>query len=172
MNNLAWWKRAVIYEVYPRSFFDSDGDGVGDLRGVLQKLPYLVELGVDAIWLAPIFKSPMLDFGYDISDYLCVDPLFGTMADFDDLLEGAHAKGIKIILDLVPNHTSSQHPWFLDSRRSRSSACRDWYIWRDAAPRDGPPNNWLSVFGGSGWKFDEASGQYYYHTFLKFPARS
>ena len=166
MENPAWWQRAVIYQIYPRSFYDADGDGIGDLKGIFQKLPYLADLGVDAIWLSPVFKSPMVDFGYDISDHCTIDPLFGTMADFDATLDEAHRLGLKLILDLVPNHTSSEHPWFVDSRSSRSAAFRDWYIWLDPAPDGGPPNNWLSVFGGSGWEFDEATGQYYYHTFL------
>ena len=155
MENPAWWKKAVIYQIYPRSFYDADGDGIGDLQGIFQKLPYLADLGVDAIWLSPVFKSPMVDFGYDISDYCAIDPLFGTMADFDAVLEEAHRLGLKLILDLVPNHTSSEHPWFLESRCSRTSAFRDWYIWRDPAPDGGPPNNWLSAFGGSGWEFDD-----------------
>lgn len=166
MNNLNWWKKAVIYQIYPRSFFDTDGDGIGDLRGILHKLPYLAELGVDGIWLSPVFKSPMVDFGYDISDYCSIDPMFGTMADFDEVLNDAHRLGLKVILDLVPNHTSSDHPWFLDSRGSRTSTFRDWYIWRDPAPDGGPPNNWLSAFGGSGWEFDRLTSQFYYHTFL------
>jgi alpha-glucosidase len=163
----AWWKSAVLYQIYPRSFADSDGDGVGDLRGILARLPHLTELGADALWLSPIFASPMADFGYDISDYTAIDPLFGSMADFDELLAAAHARGLKVILDFVPNHTSDQHAWFRESRASRQSAKRDWYIWRDPAPDGGPPNNWLSEFGGSGWQFDETTGQYYYHAFLK-----
>ena len=166
MENVAWWKRAVIYQIYPRSFFDANGDGVGDLRGILEKMPYLATLGIDAIWLSPIFQSPMIDFGYDISDHCAIDPLFGSMSDFEAVLSAAHRLGIKLILDLVPNHTSSAHPWFQNSRGSRSSEFRDWYIWRDPASDGGPPNNWLSAFGGSGWEFDEATGQYYYHTFL------
>jgi alpha-glucosidase len=165
-ENEAWWKKAVIYQIYPRSFYDGDDDGVGDLRGMLQKLPYLTWLGVDALWLSPVFKSPMVDFGYDISDYCAIDPLFGTMDDFDAVLAEAHRLGLKVILDLVPNHTSSDHPWFLSSRSSRISEFRDWYIWRDAAADGGPPNNWLSAFGGSGWEFDPTTRQYYYHTFL------
>ena len=148
-----WWKSAVLYQIYPRSFQDSDGDGVGDLRGIIERLPYLAELGVDALWLSPIFVSPMADFGYDISDYTAIDPLFGSMADFDALLHEAHARGLKVLLDFVPNHTSDQHPWFVESRASRTSAKRDWYIWRDGAPGGGPPNNWLSEFGGSAWAY-------------------
>ncbi len=162
-----WWQTGILYQIYPRSFQDSDGDGVGDLRGIVARLPYLSELGVDAIWLSPIFASPMADFGYDISDYCAVDPLFGTLADFDALVAQAHARGLKVILDLVPNHTSNQHPWFVESRSSRVNPKRDWYIWRDAAPAGGPPNNWLSEFGGPAWCFDEATGQYYGHAFLK-----
>ncbi len=161
MHELEWWKRAVIYEVYPRSFQDSNGDGIGDLAGILERLDYLVELGVDAVWISPIYPSPMADFGYDISDYCGIDPLFGTMADFDRLLAEVHRRGLRLILDFVPNHTSDQHPWFLESRASRENAKRDWYIWRDQ------PNNWSSNFGGSGWEFDPATGQYYYHSFLK-----
>jgi len=161
-----WWQTAVIYQIYPRSFQDSNGDGVGDLAGITRRLPYLAELGVDAVWLSPIFRSPMADFGYDISDYTGIDPLFGTLADFDAVLEAAHRLGIRVILDLVPNHTSDQHPWFLESRASRANPKRDWYIWRDPAPDGGPPNNWLSEFGGSAWQFDAATKQYYYHAFL------
>ena len=166
MDNLEWWKKAVIYQIYPRSFLDTNADGVGDLPGILQKLPYLAELGVDAIWLSPVFRSPMVDFGYDISDYCAIDPLFGTMADFDAVLADAHRLGLKVILDLVPNHTSSEHPWFVDSRGSRTSPYRDWFLWQDPAADGGPPNNWLSAFGGSGWEFNAETGQYYYHTFL------
>src|SRR5690606_27793167 len=156
----------VIYQVYPRSFQDSDGDGVGDLEGVRKRLGYLQWLGVDAVWISPVFPSPMADFGYDVADYCDIDPLFGTLADFDRLVEDAHAAGLKIILDFVPNHTSDRHPWFEQARRSRSDPKRDWYIWRDPAPDGGPPNNWVSNFGGSAWSFDEATGQYYYHAFL------
>lgn len=161
-----WWQSAVLYQIYPRSFQDSNGDGIGDLRGILQRLPHLVELGVDALWLSPIYPSPMADFGYDISDYVGIDPIFGTLADFDALLAVAHGHGIKVLLDLVPNHTSDRHPWFEESRASRTSPKRDWYIWRDPAPDGGPPTNWLSEFGGSAWTFDPATGQYYYHAFL------
>lgn len=162
-----WWKHGVFYQVYPRSFMDSNGDGVGDLPGILQRLDYLVKLGVQAIWISPIFKSPMADFGYDISDYRDIDPLFGTLADFDRLLETAHHKGLKIVLDYVPNHTSDEHPWFVEARSSRHNPRRDWYIWRDPAPGGGTPNNWESIFGGSAWQFDETSGQYYLHQFLE-----
>src|SRR5215218_689746 len=161
-----WWHRGVLYEVYVRSFQDSEGDGVGDLAGIRRRLGHLADLGVDAIWLSPFFPSPMADFGYDIADYCDVDPLFGTLADFDALLADAHSRGLKIIIDLVPNHTSAQHPWFRESRSSRTSAKRDWYIWRNPSPGGGPPNNWLSEFGGGAWEYDGATGQYYYHAFL------
>jgi alpha-glucosidase len=167
MPKLRWWQRGIIYQIYPRSFQDSDGDGIGDLDGILQRLDYLAWLEIDAIWLSPIFPSPMADFGYDISNYTDIDASLGTLANFNHLLDAAHQKGIKVILDFVPNHTSDQHPWFLESRSSRVSAKRDWYIWRSAAEDGGPPNNWLSVFGGSAWEWDEASRQYYYHAFLK-----
>jgi alpha-glucosidase len=163
----AWWKSAVLYQIYPRSFQDTNGDGVGDLAGIRARLPHLSDLGVDALWLSPVFASPMADFGYDISDYTAIDPLFGTMADFDALLADARARGLKVILDFVPNHSSDQHPWFKESRSSRSNPKRDWYIWRDPAPGGGPPNNWLSEFGGSAWQLDKPTGQYYYHAFLK-----
>jgi alpha-glucosidase len=166
MSSYTWWQRGIIYQVYPRSFADSNGDGVGDLRGILGKLDYLVELGVDAVWISPVYPSPMADFGYDVSDYTDIHPVFGTMADMRALISGAHERGLKLILDFVPNHTSDQHPWFLEARSSRTSPRRDFYLWRDPAPGGGPPNNWLSVFGGSAWAFDEASGQYYYHAFL------
>src|SRR3954465_5741620 len=161
-----WWQTGVIYQVYPRSFQDSDRDGVGDLRGLVRRLPHLVGLGVDAVWLSPIFRSPMADFGYDIADYPDMDPLFGSLADFDALLAEAHGHGLKVILDLVLNHTSDKHRWFEDSRSSRGSARRDWYIWRDPDPAGGPPNNWMSEFGGSAWQCDDRTGQYYYHAFL------
>jgi alpha-glucosidase len=162
-----WWQTAVIYQIYPRSFQDTNGDGVGDLPGIIERLPYLSELGVDAVWLSPIFVSPMADFGYDIAGYTAIDPLFGTMDDFDRLLEAAHARGLKLILDFVPNHTSDRHPWFLESRASRNNPKRDWYVWRNPALGGGAPTNWLSEFGGSAWQFDEKTGQYYYHAFLK-----
>jgi alpha-glucosidase len=162
----SWWQNGIFYQIYPRSFQDSDADGVGDLAGIIARLPYLQELGIDAIWLSPVFPSPMADFGYDISDYTGIDPLFGTLEDFDALVEAAHALGLKVILDLVPNHTSDQHPWFIESRSSRDHPKRDWYLWRDPKPDGGAPNNWLSEFGGSAWTLDDETGQYYYHAFL------
>jgi alpha-glucosidase len=163
----AWWQHGVIYQIYPRSFQDSNGDGVGDLNGIRERLDYCVSLGVDALWLSPIFASPMADFGYDISDYTAVHPLFGTLADFDRLLADVKRRGMKLLLDFVPNHTSDRHAWFEESRSNRHSAKRDWYLWRDAAADGGPPNNWLSNFGGTAWEWDAATGQYYYHSFLK-----
>jgi len=162
-----WWRSGSIYQIYPRSFQDSDTDGVGDLNGVRQRLDYLVWLGVDALWLSPFYPSPMKDFGYDVSDYCDVDPLFGSLDEFDRLLAAAHEKGLKLIVDLVPNHTSDRHPWFLASRRSRNDPKRDWYLWREPAPDGGPPNNWLSHFGGPGWTWDKTTGQYYCHSFLR-----
>lgn len=167
MTAAVWWKRGVIYQIYPRSFYDTNGDGIGDLEGIRRKLDYLVWLGVDAIWISPIYPSPMADFGYDVSEYCDIDPIFGSRADFDRLIAEAHAKGLKVILDFVPNHTSDRHPWFEESRSSRTSAKRDWYIWRDPKPDGSPPNNWISHFGGRAWEFDEASGQYYLHSFLR-----
>ncbi len=166
MPTPSWWQTGTIYQIYPRSFQDSNGDGVGDLAGVTRRLDHLTELGVDAVWVSPIFRSPMADFGYDIADYLDIDPLFGTLRDFDVLLAAAHARGLKVLLDFVPNHTSERHPWFTESRSSRQSARRDWYIWRDPGPGGAPPNNWLSDFGGSAWQLDPTTGQYYYHAFL------
>jgi len=160
-----WWQHAVFYEIYPRSFADSNNDGIGDLNGIASKLDYLKDLGVDAIWITPCFPSPQVDFGYDVSDYENIDPMYGTLADFDRLTKEANKRGIHIILDFVVNHTSDQHPWFLDSKSSRTSEHRDWYIWRDGKGPDQPPNNWLSTFGGSAWKFDPATGQWYYHYF-------
>jgi alpha-glucosidase len=161
MQEFAWWQHSVVYEVYPRSFQDSNGDGIGDLNGIARRLDYLVGLGVDAIWISPIFPSPMADFGYDVANYCDIDPIFGSLKDFDLLLENCHHRGLKVILDFVPNHTSDQHPWFLESRSSLQNPKRDWYLWRDQ------PNNWLSNFGGSGWEPDATTGQYYYHSFLK-----
>jgi len=163
----AWWQRGVVYQIYPRSFNDSNGDGTGDLRGILARLDYCVSLGVDALWLSPIFPSPMADFGYDITDYTNIHPLFGTLGLFDELVREAKQRGLKLILDYVPNHTSDQHPWFQEACRSRQDPRRDWYLWRDPAAGGGPPNNWLSNFGGSAWEFDARTGQYYYHAFLK-----
>jgi alpha-glucosidase len=160
-----WWRDGIIYQIYPRSFADSNGDGIGDLNGITARLGSLEKLGIDAIWLSPINPSPDVDFGYDISDYTGVDPKYGSMADFDTLVEAAHRCGIRIILDLVLNHTSDQHPWFLEARKSRDNPYRDWYIWRDPRPGGGPPNNWESSFGGSGWQFDPATGQSYFHMF-------
>lgn len=166
-DKFEWWQRGIIYQVYPRSFMDSNGDGVGDLPGVISRLDYLQWLGIDAVWLAPIYPSPMADFGYDVSNYTDVHPLFGTLADMDRLIAEAHRRGLRVILDFVPNHTSDQHSWFQESRSARCNPRRDWYIWRDAKPGGGPPNNWLSVFGGGAWEWDEKTGQYYYHAFLK-----
>ena len=164
----AWWTSAVIYQIYPRSFQDSDGDGVGDLPGITSRLGYLRNvLGIDAIWISPFFPSPMADFGYDVSDYVDVDPLFGSLADADELVATAHGLGLKVIIDWVPNHSSDQHPWFAGSRSSKDNPKRDWYVWTDPAPDGGPPNNWLGMFGGVAWEFDETTQQYYLHTFLK-----
>jgi alpha-glucosidase len=160
-----WWHHAVFYEVYPRSFADSNNDGIGDLKGITSKLDYLQHLGVNAIWITPCFPSPQVDFGYDVSDYENIDPMYGTLADFDRLVAEAKTHGIKIILDFVPNHTSDQHKWFLESKSSRTSPKRDWYIWRDGKGPNQPPNNWTSTFGGSAWKYDATTGQYYYHYF-------
>ncbi|HEX5581257.1 MAG TPA: alpha-amylase family glycosyl hydrolase [Gemmatimonadaceae bacterium] len=162
-----WWQSGVVYQIYPRSFMDSNGDGIGDLPGIIEKLDYLTWLGVDAVWISPFYPSPMADFGYDVSDYTDIHPIFGTMADFDRLREETRKRGLKLILDFVPNHTSSEHPWFLESRSSRDNPKRDWYIWHDALPDGDPPNNWRSVFGGSAWEWDEKTGQYYLHSFLK-----
>src|SRR5438067_4215443 len=167
LQPLLWWQSGVVYQIYPRSFRDASGDGVGDLAGVLEKLDYLsATLGVEAIWLSPFYPSPMADFGYDVSDYLDVAPLFGDLATFDRLVAAAHARGLKLIVDYVPNHTSDQHPWFRESRASRASPMRDWYVWRDPRPDGSPPNNWLAAFGGPAWTLDEAAGQYYLHSFL------
>jgi alpha-glucosidase len=161
-----WWQRGLIYQIYPRSFMDSNADGTGDLPGIASRLEYLEWLGVDAIWISPIFPSPMADFGYDVSNYVDVDPLFGSLTDFDRLVEEAHRHQIRVILDYVPNHTSEMHPWFVASRASRDNPSRDWYLWRDGRA-GGPPNNWLSSFGGSGWEWDAPTQQYYYHAYLK-----
>ncbi|WP_029033235.1 alpha-amylase family glycosyl hydrolase [Salinimicrobium terrae] len=166
-DNYLWWHKGVVYQIYPRSYKDSDGDGIGDLRGIIEKLDYIKNLGIDAVWISPIYPSPMADFGYDVSDYTGIHPMFGNMDDIDELLNEVHIRGMKLILDLVPNHSSDQHPWFLESRSSKDNPKRDWYIWKDPTPDGGPPNNWLSVFGGPGWEYDEKTGQYYYHAFLK-----
>jgi alpha-glucosidase len=171
-SSLHWWQRGTVYQIYPRSFKDSNGDGIGDLRGIIQKLDYLNDgsqnsLGIDAIWLSPFQRSPMADFGYDVADYCDVDPMFGTLADFDLLVQEAHKRGMKVIIDYVPNHTSDQHTWFLESRSSVDNPKRDWYIWRDAKPDGSPPNNWGSFFGGPAWTFDKKTGQYYMHQFVK-----
>ena len=165
--DVPWWQKGVVYQVYPWSFADTDGDGIGDIPGIRARLDHLEGLGVDALWLSPVFVSPMKDFGYDIADYCDVDPRFGTLADLDGLLADLHARGMKLILDYVPNHTSDRHPWFLESRASRDNPKADWYLWRDPAPGGGPPNNWRSMFGGGGWEWCEERGQYYYHAFLK-----
>jgi alpha-glucosidase len=167
MDELAWWQRGAIYQIYPRSFADSNGDGVGDLRGIAARLDHLTDLAVEAIWLSPFFKSPMADFGYDVSDYRDVDPIFGTLADFDHLVAECHARGIRVVIDWVPNHTSHRHPWFEASRSSRDDPKRDWYVWRDG-DGDGPPNDWRSQFNavGPSWTFDEATGQWYLHSFM------
>jgi alpha-glucosidase len=161
-----WWRDGVIYQIYPRSFADSNGDGIGDLPGILSRLDYLRDLGIAAVWLSPIYRSPMKDFGYDVSDYYDIAPVFGTLADFDELVRAAHARGIRIVMDMVMNHTSDEHPWFLESRSGQDSPRRDWYIWRDPRPGHKPPNNWQAAFGGSAWEFDERTGQYYLHLFL------
>jgi alpha-glucosidase len=161
-----WWKEAIIFQVYPRSYLDTNGDGVGDLAGITAKLDYIASLGVDIVWLSPFFKSPMKDFGYDISDYCDVDPLFGTLADFDALIAKAHALGLKIMIDQVMSHTADAHPWFVESRSSLDNPKSDWYVWSDPLPDGNPPNNWLSVFGGSAWQWDTRRKQYYMHNFL------
>lgn len=165
-DEAAWWESAVIYEIAPISFQDSNGDGKGDLTGLISRIDYLKWLGVDAVWLTPIYRSPFRDLGYDISDYRAIDPAFGSLEEFDRLIEALHADGIRLILDLVPNHTASDHEWFVESRSSPNSEKADWYIWADSADNGGPPNNWLSRFGGSAWEWCEARRQYYYHSFL------
>ncbi|MBW2527582.1 MAG: DUF3459 domain-containing protein [Deltaproteobacteria bacterium] len=163
----AWWQTAVVYQIYPRSFCDTTGNGIGDLNGITKRLDYLAgTLGVDAIWISPFYRSPMADFGYDVADYTDVDPLFGTLADFDRLLAEAHRRGLKVIVDWVPNHTSDRHEWFTESRASRSNPKRHWYVWRDPKPDGSLPNNWQSVFGGPAWAYDEHTRQYYLHSFL------
>ncbi len=176
-NDFLWWRDGVIYQIYPRSFADSNGDGIGDLPGITSRLDYLADLGIDAIWLSPFYPSPQADFGYDVSDYKNVDPLFGTLADFDTLVAESHRRGIRVVVDLVLNHTSDQHPWFIESRSSRENPKRDWYIWQPPSTsphflkkiggQRGVPNNWQSIFGGGGWEWDEKTGEYYFHMFLK-----
>lgn len=166
MPNSHWPRKAVVYQIYPISFQDSNADGKGDLLGILNRLDYLQDLGVGAIWLSPINKSPMADFGYDVSDYLDINPIFGTLADLDKLLAEVHKRGMKLLMDFVPNHTSSEHPWFVESSSSKTNPKRDWYIWAKGR-ENRPPNNWLSVFGGSGWEFDERTEEYYFHSFIK-----
>jgi glycosidase len=167
MSDWLWWRDGVVYQIYPRSYQDANGDGVGDLEGIRQRLDHLAWLGVDAIWLSPCFPSPMADFGYDVADYCDIDPLFGTLADFDRLLADAHARNIKVVLDWVPNHTSDRHGWFVESRASRDNPKRDWYVWRDAKADGSMPNNWTSMFGGPAWEPDATTGQLYLHSFLK-----
>jgi alpha-glucosidase len=167
----AWWREGVFYHIYLRSFADSDGDGLGDIQGLIRHLDHLKgspdSLNIDAIWISPCYPSPDKDFGYDVADYTAIDPRYGSLADFDQLLKEAHQRGIRVLLDLVFNHTSDRHPWFQESRQSRQSKKRDWYIWRDPQPGKRPPNNWESVFGGKAWTWDEHTGQYYLHMFLK-----
>ncbi|ESE40293.1 alpha-glucosidase [Shewanella decolorationis] len=167
MSELTWWRGAVIYQVYPRSLLDTNGDGVGDLRGIITKLDYIASLNVDAIWISPFFKSPIADFGYDISDYREVDPLFGSMQDFDELIEKAHQRGIKVIIDQVLSHTSDQHAWFIESRESRTNPKADWYVWADPKEDGTAPNNWLAIFGGCAWEWEPRRQQYYLHNFLR-----
>ena len=161
-----WWRGAVIYQIYPRSFQDSNGDGIGDLAGITRRLDHVADLGADAVWISPFFTSPMKDFGYDVSDYRDVDPMFGTLADFDALVDKAHQLGLKVMIDLVLSHSSDQHPWFAESRQDRTNAKADWYVWADPKPDGTPPNNWLSIFGGSAWQWDGRRMQYYLHNFL------
>lgn len=170
MKDLEWWQRAIFYQIYPRSFADSNGDGIGDLNGIIQRLDYLQDLGVDAIWLSPHYPSPLWDYGYDVSDYVKVAPEYGDLDDFIRLLEGLHRRGMYLVTDFVLNHTSDQHPWFLESRSSRTNPKRDWYIWQDGK-KDRPPNNWYSWFGGSAWEFDSQTDQFYYHFFFQAATR-
>ncbi len=164
--NRTWWKEAIVYQIYPRSFKDSNGDGVGDLRGIIEKLDYIKSLGVDAVWLNPIYKSPNDDGGYDISDYYSIQPEFGYMQDFDELLAGLHQRGLKLIMDLVLNHSSDEHPWFEESKKAKDNPYRDYYFWRPGKD-GGPPNNWPSFFGGSAWQYDETTDEYYLHLFSR-----
>ncbi|KKK85053.1 hypothetical protein LCGC14_2777170, partial [marine sediment metagenome] len=161
-----WWKECVVYQIYPRSFMDSKGDGIGDLRGIIAKLDYLKLLGIDVVWLSPVYKSPGEDGGYDISDYCEIDANFGAMTDWEEMLRQMHERGIRLLMDLVVNHTSDEHPWFIESRKSRDNPYRDYYIWRPGKQQR-EPNNWASCFGGSAWEFDTATGEYYLHLFSK-----
>ncbi|WBS01929.1 alpha-glucosidase family protein [Pseudoduganella sp. SL102] len=165
-TSATWWQEAIIYQVYPRSYLDTNGDGIGDLNGITDRLDYIAKLGVDIVWISPFFKSPMKDFGYDIADYCDVDPMFGTLADFDRLIAKAHSVGVKIMIDQVMSHCSEQHPWFVESRSSRDNPKADWFVWSDPLPDGNPPNNWLSIFGGSAWQWDSRRKQYYMHNFL------
>lgn len=167
LSDKDWWRGSVFYQIYPRSFFDSNGDGIGDLKGITRKLDHIADLGVDAIWISPFYASPMVDFGYDVSDYQSIDPLFGTMQDFEEMLSAIHGRGLKLIIDMVLSHTSDQHPWFQQSRQGRNNSKSDWYVWADPKPDGSPPNNWLSVFGGPAWRYDTRRGQYYLHQFLE-----
>ncbi len=164
MNN-EWWQKGTVYQIYPRSFNDTNGDGIGDIRGIIEKLDYLAKLGIDLLWLTPMYVSPQRDNGYDIADYFAIDPQYGTMADFEELLEEAHRRGLKIMMDMVVNHTSYQHHWFQEALKGKDNPYRDYYIWKDPATGGGPPNNWLSKFSGSAWELDAASGQYYLHLY-------
>ena len=166
MESLKWWQKAVFYQIYPRSFADGNGDGIGDFKGMIARLNYLKDLGIDALWLSPHYPSPQFDCGYDIADYSAVDPEYGTLDEFKQFLDGAHQRGLRVILDLVMNHTSDQHPWFLKSRSSRDNPKRDWYIWRDGKNGQ-PPNNWNAAFDRTAWEYDQHTGQYYYHYFFK-----
>ena len=166
-KNSPWWQNAVVYQIYPRSFLDASGDGVGDLAGIIERLDYLAWLGVDAIWLSPFFRSPMKDYGYDVADYCDVDPIFGNLQKFDALLAAAHERGLRVMIDWVPAHTSSEHPWFLEARSSRENPKRNWYVWKDPGPEGELPNNWVAAFThGPTWTLDEATGQLYLHSFL------
>ena len=167
MKNLKWWQQTVVYQIYPKSFADTTGSGMGDLQGITGRLDYLKELGVGAVWLTPVYKSPMVDNGYDIADYCSIDPSYGTMQDMDRLIAEAKQRNIRIVMDLVFNHTSDQHAWFQESRKDRTNAKRDWYIWRDPKADGTAPTNWRSIFGGPAWTLDEVTGQYYLHTFAK-----
>lgn len=166
-NDYLWWRDGIIYQIYPRSFADSNNDGIGDLQGIIGKLDYIQSLGVDAIWLSPIYPSPDVDFGYDVANYTDIDPKFGSMKDFEQLVKEAKKRDIHIILDLVLNHTSDQHPWFLELKKSRDNPYHDWYLWQDPTPNGDPPNQWQAVFGGPAWEFDAKLGKYYYHMFYK-----